>query len=82
MAKEYTVEELLELAHKHRALHIKVGPLEVQLSPAAFDSGATAIKANEAALLPEAFRKMPTPEEFMFLHAPLVEADEPAPEPS
>ena len=58
----YTVEQLLELAHKFKATHIKVGPLEIELSASAFgDAAESGTQAN-----PDA-EKVPTEQEFLFM---------------
>lgn len=71
--RQYTVEELLELAHKHKALHIKVGPLEVQLSPDAFEPAPakTQTEADDDA------EPIPTPDQMLFMAGlEFVPADE------
>jgi hypothetical protein len=65
--KEYTVQELLDLAHKYKCARIKVGPIELELSPAAF---------GEPADLKTGGEKIPSPEEFMFMAGLQVEQEE------
>lgn len=54
-----TIAQLLELAHKHKALHIKAGPLEITLHPSAFES----VPGEPSELDSE---PMPPPEDLMF----------------
>ena len=58
--KEYTVQELLELAHKYKCTRIKTGPLEIELSPSAFapTGGGEMLDLGEP---------VPTAEEFQFM---------------
>jgi hypothetical protein len=73
--RRYTVEQLLELAHKYRALHIKCGPLEVQLAPNAFGVAEQNIPGSPIGLESGA----PTDSELMFYSSGL-EYDETAPD--
>lgn len=70
--KEYGVQELLELAHKYKCLRIKTGPIEVELSPAAFSTPGTAPELLDL----NGGEKVPTPEEFMFMAGLQVESED------
>lgn len=68
MSEHLTIAELLELAHKHRALHIKAGPLEVTLHPSAFEL-TTSPDSSPG-------EQMPTEEDFLFMAGLQLEKSE------
>lgn len=73
----YTVEQLLELALRFKALRIKTGPLEIELSPQAFEpTPAPAVQDAE----PPDFERVPTPEEFLYMSGLQVAPEEDVPE--
>jgi hypothetical protein len=67
--KQYSVQELLDLAVRYRATHIKVGPLEIELAESAFGpTQSTPVPTAESDK-----DKMPSEQDFLFLSGAQLE---------
>lgn len=74
----YELKELLELMKIHKILTLKMGGLELELHPSAFESQEVAVQEGAPKVEDEEFSRVPTAEEFLFMAGLNFEApDEP-----